>query len=72
MGYSKGDRVRFDGFGEPDQWSTLRTGTLGTVQLVDDVGTVHVQWDDGRRLGMVVDPPEGRQADRIARIFLSA
>lgn len=63
--YEKGDRVRFLGFGEPDPYSRLRPGTEGTVSTVDDLGTVHVDWDDGGRLGMVVVPPPGRRPDRI-------
>lgn len=63
--YAKGDRVRFLGFGEPDPCSCLRVGAKGTVSTVDDLGTVHVDWDDGGRLGMVVVPPPGRRPDRI-------
>lgn len=51
-----GDRVEFLGFGEPDPYSTLQPGTRGTVAFVDDLGTVHVNWDDGRRLGLVTRP----------------
>lgn len=47
--YAKGDRVRFLGFGEPDPYSRLRVGTEGTVATVDDLGTVHVDWDDGQQ-----------------------
>mgnify|MGYP002150417403 FL=1 len=28
-------------------------GTEGTVQFVDDAGTIHVQWDTGSSLGLV-------------------
>jgi hypothetical protein len=28
-------------------------GTEGTVDLVDDMGTIHVNWDNGSRLGLV-------------------
>ena len=28
-------------------------GTEGTVQYVDDAGTVHVHWDTGGSLGLV-------------------
>lgn len=28
-------------------------GTLGTVQFVDDIGTVFVHWDTGSSLGVV-------------------
>lgn len=54
--YPTGSRVRFIGFGEPDPWSPLPPGTEGTVQMVDDGGTVHVDWDSGSHLGMVLLP----------------
>lgn len=63
--YAKGDRVCFLGFGEPDPYSRLRIGAEGTVATVDDLGTVHVDWDDGGRLGMVVVPLPGQRPDRI-------
>lgn len=28
-------------------------GTQGEVILVDDIGTIHVEWDNGRSLGLV-------------------
>lgn len=28
-------------------------GTLGTVFYVDDIGTIHVRWDNGPSLGVV-------------------
>jgi hypothetical protein len=31
------------------------SGTLGTVSHVDDMGTIHMQWDNGRSLGLVFD-----------------
>jgi hypothetical protein len=54
-----GSRVEFLGFGEDDD-SPLTPGTCGTVVFVDDVGTLHVQWDDGTQLGLIVDPAAGR------------
>ena len=27
-------------------------GTLGTVRWVDDIGTIHVKWDNGSTLGV--------------------
>jgi len=38
-----------------DQYTKIPAGTLGTVQLVDDVGTLHVKWDNGSFLGLVWD-----------------
>ena len=51
-----GDRVEFLGFGNPDPYSTLEPGTMGTVTVVDDAGTVHVAWDSGSKLGLVTRP----------------
>ena len=28
-------------------------GTKGTVVCVDDIGTIHVKWDNGRTLGCI-------------------
>jgi hypothetical protein len=36
-----------------DSWTRLRAGDEGVVSLVDDVGTVHVRWDNGLNLGLV-------------------
>lgn len=33
----------------------VEEGTLGTVQMVDNAGTIHVKWDNGRRLGVVLE-----------------
>ena len=30
------------------------TGTLGTVRYVDDIGTIHIKWDNGSSLGLVI------------------
>lgn len=31
----------------------VKKGSLGTVQFVDDMGTIHVSWDDGGSLGLI-------------------
>lgn len=31
----------------------LPPGSRGTVSCVDDMGTIHVNWDNGRALGLV-------------------
>ena len=46
-----GDRVRLVRC--DDEWTRLNPGTLGTVSFVDDLGTVHVDWDSGATLGLV-------------------
>ena len=46
-----GRRVRL--VATSDAYTSLRSGSEGTVTLVDDIGTVHVKWDDGSRLGLI-------------------
>lgn len=36
-----------------DQHTRLRPGMMGTVAIVDSVGTLHVRWDNGVNLGLV-------------------
>ena len=31
----------------------ILSGELGTVDAVDDMGTIHVKWDNGSSLGLV-------------------
>ena len=38
-----------------DPYTRLRPGALGTVLMVDAMGTVHVNWDNGACLGLCVD-----------------
>ena len=56
--YPEGTRVRFVRFGEPDPYTQLQPGAEGTVRFVDDTGTVHVDWNDGSTLGMIVEGTE--------------
>lgn len=41
-----------------DEYATLKPGDKGTVSFVDDLGTIHVTWDNGSSLGLV--PGEDR------------
>lgn len=36
-----------------DPYAPVEPGTRGTVAVVDDLGTVFVDWDNGRSLGRV-------------------
>lgn len=47
----KGDRVRLVRTNDP--YTELVTGDVGTVDLIDALGTVHVKWDSGSHLGLV-------------------
>ena len=54
-----GDRVTavhffYDPIVDPiDDNLTVPPGTVGTVRTVDDAGTLHVDWDNGRRIGLL-------------------
>ena len=47
--YKKGDRVKLL---KMDDRQAPPVGTRGTVELVDDIGTIHVRWDTGSGLGV--------------------
>lgn len=36
-----------------DDEQAVPSGTKGTVEFVDDMGTIHMKWDNGRGLGLV-------------------
>ena len=46
-----GDRVELICGG--DQYTNLRPGELGTVVFIDSFDTVHVDWDSGKKLGLI-------------------
>ena len=48
--YPRGRRVEVDYMNDP---YGVASGTQGTVMYVDDIGTVHVRWDNGSSLGLV-------------------
>jgi len=53
---ARGDRVELAGR-LPDGYSTaaLGAGDTGTVEVTDSLGTVHVRWDSGARVGIVAE-----------------
>lgn len=51
-----GSRVRL--IESRDPISPIPTGTEGTVEFIDDLGTIFVDWDGGRSLGLI--PGEDR------------
>lgn len=59
--YPTGCRVELVRMG-PDPYNKLKPGNQGTVQYVDDIGTVFVSWDCGSGLGVVYGE------DRIQRL----
>lgn len=49
--YPVGTMIQLDDM--TDDPNPVEAGTLGTVRAVDALGTVHVEWDNGRTLGLV-------------------
>lgn len=49
--YPQGTRVRLLHMEDP--YRNMREGMKGTVNSVDDTGTIHVDWDEGGCLGVV-------------------
>ena len=50
--YPEGTRVRlFSMTGEPQ----MQEGLAGTVRFVDDIGSIHVNWENGSTLALIPD-----------------
>lgn len=50
--YKAGTKVRCLDFN--DEHTSIPEGTLGVVKFVDDIGTIHVSWENGSNLGVVI------------------
>ena len=48
--YSPGTRLELQHMEDPQP---VPDGTRGSVAYVDDAGTIHMKWDNGRTLGLV-------------------
>ena len=59
--YPKGARVALVRMNDP--YTKLRPGDLGTVDFIDDVGTLFCRWDNGSTLGVVFGEDEIRLYD---------
>ncbi len=59
--YTAGTRVMLIHMSDP--FTNLRQGDRGTVTMVDDIGTVHVNWDRGSTLGVVFGEDECKRIE---------
>ncbi len=50
---NRGDRVELVSVTADDARFGLAAGDCGTVEFTDSLGTVHVRWDSGRRVGVI-------------------
>lgn len=55
-----GKRVELDYTDDP--YTKLVTGQRGTVDTIDDTGTIFVRWENGSRLGLI---PESGDRFRV-------
>lgn len=49
--YPPGTRIVLNHMSDP--YHPVPEGMRGTVRVVDDMGTIHMNWDNGRTLGLV-------------------
>ena len=49
--YPVGTRIELISMDDPH--APIEPGMQGTIDIVDDIGTLHMKWDDGRTLGIV-------------------
>ena len=59
--FTTGTRVMLIHMSDP--YTNLRQGDRGTVTMVDDIGTIHVNWDRGSMLGIVFGEDECRRIE---------
>ena len=48
--YLKGTRIRLVEMRDPQ---AVEAGMIGTVEAVDDAGSIHMKWDNGRGLALI-------------------
>ena len=46
-----GQRVQLINMNDP--YTTLKSGDEGTIKFTDDIGQIHVQWDNGSTLALI-------------------
>jgi hypothetical protein len=56
MRYPKGTRVELVRLDDP--YTNLKPGVLGTVDIIDDAGTIFCLWDNGATLGVAYGEDE--------------
>lgn len=54
--YPKGTRLELISMEDP--YAPIEPGTKGTVEFVDDMGQIHMKWDNGRTLALIPSEDE--------------
>ena len=61
--YPVGTRIELISMEDP--YAPITAGTQGTVVCVDDMGTIHMQWDNGRTLGIIPGVDAFRKIEEV-------
>ncbi len=61
--FPKGTRIMLDSMGDDPR--PIPPGTTGTVIAVDDIGTIHCAFDNGRQLGICPDVDSFHAIDSV-------
>ena len=61
--YPTGTRIELLYMNDP--YSPVHTGTKGTVVCVDDMGQIHMKWDNGRTLALVPGEDSFRKIEEV-------
>ena len=59
--YPEGTRICLD---HMEDLCPVESGTCGTVRVVDDAGTLHCKFDNGRMLGVIPDVDQFHKIDQ--------
>lgn len=61
--YQKGTRIELIHMNDP--FAPVPSGTKGTVEYVDDMGQIHMKWDNGRTLALVPEEDRFRKIEEV-------
>lgn len=61
--YPKGTRIELISMNDP--FAPVPSGTKGTVECVDDMGQIHMKWDNGRTLALIPGEDSFRKIEEV-------